>query len=453
MKRTQRLGEEKISHLLMEFSIPAIIGMLITALYNVVDRIFIGNAPNIGSLGIAGITIGMPIMVFMMAVGMLIGIGGSSLTALKLGEGDHKGAEHILGNALSSITVLVLFFSILLQIFLRPILEAFGTSSDVLPFSIEYLRIILLGTTFNGVAMCLNSFIRVDGQPKIAMSTNLIGAIANVILDPIFIFAFDMGIAGAALATILSQLLTLIWTFRYFLSNKSHLKIQVKNLRPDFPLIGRIMALGAPSFLMQLAGTFVGILLNIILNGFNNDIAISGIGIISSLQMLMIMPLIGINQGVQPLIGYNYGAKNYDRVKEALSISLKYATIIAVIGFIIVMLIPKLLVNLFNQEPELVKFTVYAARIMFLALPTVGFQIIGSSYFQAIGKPKLATLLTLSRQLLVLVPCLILFSKFFGINGVVFATPAADFLAALLTLYIFSKDVKNLKEKPEEAIA
>lgn len=453
MKRTQRLGEEKISRLLMEFSIPAIIGMLITALYNVVDRIFIGNAPDIGSLGIAGITIGMPIMVFMMAVGMLIGIGGSSLTALKLGEGDHKSAENILGNAISSITILVLFFSILLQIFLEPTLKAFGTSNEVLPFSMEYLRIILIGSTFNGVAMCLNSFIRVDGQPKIAMSTNLIGAIANVILDPIFIFVFKMGIAGAALATILSQLLSLAWTFRYFLGNKSHLKIRVHHLRPNFPLIGRIMAIGAPSFLMQLAGTIVGILLNVILNGFKNDIAISGIGIISSLQMLMVMPLIGINQGVQPLIGYNYGAKNYHRVKEALKISMKYATIIAVFGFAVVMILPKALVLLFNQEPELVTFTVYAARIMFIALPTVGFQIIGSSYFQAIGKPKLATLLTLSRQLLVLVPCLILFSKLFGINGVVFATPTADLLAALLTLFVFTKDVRNLDKINEKAIA
>lgn len=449
MNRSKQLGEEKISTLLLAFSIPAIIGMLVSALYNVVDRIFIGNASDIGAAGIAGITIGMPIMIFMMALGMLIGIGGGSLAAIRLGEGKPKEAEHILGNAISGIVLLTVFFSMACFIFIKPLLILFGASNEVLPYAINYLKIILAGSVFSSLAMCLNNFIRVDGQPRIAMTTMIIGAIINTLLDPLFIFVFHWGISGAALATILSQLISMIWTVYYFLSKKSHLKIHLKNLSIDLELILKIMAIGLPSFLMQIANTFVNILLNVRLSQLGGDIAISGIGIISSLQMLLIMPILGINQGVQPIIGFNYGAKKLDRVKEALKLGILSATAISIIGFILIQAFPDFWIKLFNRDPELVNFSVNALRAMLLMLPVIGFQIICSSYFQAIGKTRLATFLTLTRQVIILIPAILVLSSLFGIMGVVYSVPLADFVSAIVTaLFIMIELKKHLKTVP-----
>lgn len=442
MNRAQQLGEEKISKLLLTFSIPAIIGMLVNALYTVVDRIFIGNASDIGKDGIAGITFSMPIMIFMMALGMLIGIGGAALAAIRLGERKHEEAERILGNSISSIVILTVFFVTLSLIFLQPILKLFGTSQAILPFATDFLRIILLGSVFSSLTMCLNSFIRVDGQPKIAMLTMIIGAVVNVILNPLFIFVFHWGIGGAAFATVIAQFISMSWTLKYFMSAKSHLKIRIKYMTVEFPLVVRIMSIGLPSFLMQVANTFVNILLNIRLSQLGGDISISAIGIISSLQMLLIMPILGINQGVQPIIGFNFGAKRLDRVREALKLAVLSATGISVFGFIIIQAFPRFWITLFNQNPELVHFGVNALRAMLLMLPIIGFQIICSSYFQAIGKTHLATFLTLTRQVIILIPAIFILSSLFGIMGVVFAVPLADFVAAILTAIFITFEIK-----------
>lgn len=447
MNRSQQLGEEKISKLLFSFSVPAIVGMLVSALYNVVDRIFIGNAPDIGKLGIAGITIGMPIMIFMMALGMLMGIGGSSLAALRLGEGKREDAEHIMGNAIVGIVILTLITAALGLIFLNPLLSAFGASETVLPYAKDYMGIILLGSTFSSLAMCLNAFIRVDGQPKVAMKTMMVGALINAILDPLFIFGFHWGIQGAALATIMSQFASLLWTLHYFTGGKSHLKIHRSNLVPDFTVLNRIVVQGLPSFLMQIANTVVNVILNVRLSQLGGDIAISGIGIVTSLQMLMIMPVLGINQGAQPIIGFNYGAKKFHRVKEALRLAIISSTAISTLGFLIAELFPSFLISLFNRDAQLMEFAVFTLRVMFIMVPFVGFQIITSSYFQAIGKPKVATLLTLSRQVIVLIPAILILSTIFGVKGVIYATPLADGLAVVLTTTVFLHDAKRLNQE------
>lgn len=451
MDRAKQLGEEKISKLLITFSVPAIIGMLVSALYNVVDRIFIGNAPDIGKLGIAGITIGMPIMIFMMALGMLMGIGGSSLAALRMGEGKQSEAEHIMGNAIIGIVVLTLACAALGLIFLDPLLSAFGASDNILPYAKDYMGIILLGSIFSALGMCLNAFIRVDGQPKVAMKTMMVGALINAILDPLFIFGFHWGIQGAALATILSQFASMAWTIHYFTGTRSRLKIHRKHLVPDLSVINHIVIQGLPSFLMQIANTVVSILLNVRLSQLGGDIAISGIGIINSLQMLMIMPVLGINQGAQPIIGFNYGAKKYHRVKETLRLAIIASTAISTLGFLIAELFPGFLISLFNRDAELMAFATFALRVMFIMVPCVGFQIITSSYFQSIGKPKIATLLTLSRQVIVLIPAILILSSLFGVKGVVFATPLADGLAVLLTASMFIRDAKGLNRMIESA--
>ncbi len=443
MNRAKLLGEEKISKLLFTFSIPAIIGMLVTALYNVVDRIFIGNAADIGKDGIAGITIGMPIMIFMMALGMLIGIGGGSLAALRLGEGKKTEADHILGNAISGIILLSFVFAVSSFIFIKPLLTLFGASDEILPYAVSYLRIILVGATFSSLTMCLNNFIRVDGRPKIAMATMIIGALINVVLDPLFIFVFKWGISGAAFATILSQLISLMWTLHYFLSGKSHMKVFLKNLRIELVLLFKIMSIGLPSFLMQVANTFVNILLNVRLSQLGGDIAISAMGIVSSLQMLLIMPILGINQGVQPIIGFNYGAKKLDRVREALKLGVLSATVISVVGFILIQSFPTFWVSLFNRDPELIKLAVNALRAILLMLPIIGFQIICSSYFQAIGKANFATFLTLVRQVIILIPAILILSSQFGLLGIFFAVPLADFISALVTTFFITVEIKR----------
>lgn len=443
MNRSTQLGEEKISKLLLNFSIPAIIGMLVSALYNVVDRIYIGNAKDIGAFGIAGITISMPIMIFMMALGMLFGIGGGALTAIRLGEGKREEAENIMGNAVAGITILTISFALIFTVLMKPILVLFGTSPEIMPYASTYLHIILIGSVFSSLGMCLNNFIRVDGNPKIAMATQILGAIINALIVPVFIFVFHWGIAGAAFATIISQFISMAWTINYFISAKSHLKLRFKHLRLHTPLLLKIMSIGMPSFLMQVANMFVNILLNARLSQLGGDLAISGIGIVSSLQMLLIMPILGINQGAQPIIGFNYGAKKFARVKETLKLAVLSATAFSIIGFALIEAFPKFFITLFNRTPELVAFGVDAIRIILLMLPIVGFQIICSSYFQGIGKSGLATFLTLSRQVIILIPAIMILSSIFGIYGVIFAIPLADFVAGVLTAIFISIEMKK----------
>lgn len=447
MDRSKQLGEQKISKLLMTFSIPAIIGMLVNALYNVVDRAFIGNSPDIGELGIAGITVGFPIMIIMMALSLLVGIGGGSLAAIRLGEQNKDEADHIIANALILHTGITIILAISGLIFLDPILTLFGASQDVLPYAKDYMQIILIGAIFGGTSMCLNNFIRVDGSPNIAMFTMLIGAGINTLLDPIFIYVFHWGIKGAAFATIISQAITTVWVIRYFLSARSHLKFKRIYFKIDPVIVSRILAIGLPSCLMQLANSVMNIILNKSLNIYGGDIAISGMGIINSIQLLLIMPVLGISQGAQPIIGYNFGAKQYRRVTETLKLAIIAATVIVTIGFMATRLFPTQFISAFNRNPELLKFGTYAIKTFFLFLPTVGFQIISSSYFQAVGKTRPATFLTLTRQVIVLIPAIIILPKFFGLEGILYAGPIADLISAILTGAWLIHEIKLLHKR------
>jgi len=333
------LGEEKISKLLIKFSIPAIVGMLVSALYNIVDRIYIGNAPELGANGLAGITIGFPLMLIMLAVGVLFGVGGATLFSIRLGQKREEDAEKVLGNAFVLLVGSGIIYTIVGQIFLVPLLQLFGASPTVLPFSIEYMRVIFFGSTFQIVSMGLNHFIRADGSPKIAMMTMFIGAGINIVLDPIFIFGFNMGMMGAALATIIAQGVSALWVVLHFLSKHSKAKLQVKNLILDSAVVKKVVSLGLPGFLLQLASSLLNTLLNRNLYIYGGDIAVSGMGVINSVQTLMLMPIIGLNQGVQPIISFNFGAKKFDRVKEAIKLAITVATSIVVVGFIITRLL------------------------------------------------------------------------------------------------------------------
>lgn len=437
MDRSKQLGELKVSHLLFKFSIPAIVGMLVNALYNVVDRIFVGQG--VGSLGIGATTIAFPIMLVLMAFSMLIGIGANSLVSIRLGQGRKDEAEGIFNNALVLLILTSLTLSIVGLVVLEPLLKLLGASERILPYAKEYTQIILLGGVFQSVGMGMNNFIRSEGNPRTAMYTMLIGAIINTILDPIFIFVFHLGMKGAAIATIISQFASAACVLIYFLRGKSLLKISAKNLVLKAEYIKNILLLGTAPFAMQIAASVLNLILNRGLASYGGDVAISGMGIVNSITTLMIMPIFGINQGVQPIIGYNYGARKYDRVKEAYRLSVIFATVIVVVGWIITRIFPEQLVYLFNnKDQDLITFGTFAIKRFLLFLPIIGFQIVSSNYFQAVGKPMQSALLGLSRQVLILIPALLILPLFFGLNGIVSAGPLSDVIASMVTgVFIF----------------
>lgn len=446
MDRTTQLGEKKVLPLLLKFSIPAMIGMIVNALYNIVDRIFIGNS--IGSVGIAGITIGFPIMLFILACSMLIGFGSNALLSLKLGARKHEEAELIIGNGMTMLIIFSLTISVFGLIFLVPLLRLFGASDVVLPYSYDYLQIILIGTIFQMIGFGMNNYIRALGSPKTAMATMLIGAILNTILDPIFIFGFGWGVRGAAIATIISQAVSAAWVLYFFLGNKCDIKLRLRNMRLHFKTVSVFLVLGMPPFFLQLAASLFNSIMNRSLSFYGGDIAVSAMGIVSSVNMMILMPIFGINQGVQPIVGYNYGAGNYGRVKEALKLGIIGASIIVVIGFLVTRIFPEQIISLFNKnDAELIRIGARALRVFLFCLPLLGFQIVGASYFQAVGKPREAMILTLSRQVLFLIPAMLILPKYFRLDGIFYAGPIADFLAFFITAIWLTVEVKNLKKQ------
>ncbi|MDY0210282.1 MAG: MATE family efflux transporter [Acholeplasma sp.] len=427
------LGTEKVSSLLIKFSIPAIIGMMVNALYNIVDRIFIGNAPDLGKAGLAGITIAFPIMIILIGVGILFGVGGATLFSIKLGEKKKKEAEVVLGNSFALLIISGLFFMVLGQIFLTPLLELFGASEAVLPYATSYMRVIFFGAIFQVLSLGMNNFLRADGNPRMAMITMFAGAGVNILLDPLFIFGFNMGMEGAALATILSQFISMMWVLYYFFGKRGNHSIYIKNMKLNLAIVLNIIALGIPGFLLQISASILNAVLNKTLLEYGGDVAVSGMGIINSVQTLLLMPIIGLNQGVQPIVSYNFGAKQYDRIKETQKLAITAATAIVLVGFILTRLFPEQIVMFFNKDEELVNVASRGVVAWFWLLPVVGFQIIASNFFQAIGRPKSAMVLTLSRQLLILLPAILVLSRQYGSEGILYAAPIADFISVLVT--------------------
>ncbi|MGI5837259.1 MAG: MATE family efflux transporter [Chloroflexota bacterium] len=432
MDSTTKLGQENISRLLINFSIPAIVGMLVMSMYNVIDRVFIGNA--VGYLGIAAITVGFPIMIVQFAFIGMIGMGATALVSIRLGQQRREEAEAIMGNALVLLTGLALLMTVLGLIFMDPLLRIFGASDEAMPYARTFIRIILGASIFQSLSFGMNNFIRAEGRPRTAMATMIIGSVMNVILAPIFIFGFRWGMVGAGLATALSQAISAAWVMSHFLLGRSTLKIRRKNFRVELATTWQMMALGSAFFAMQLAQSILSAVMNTTLGYYGGDVAISGMGIVISLMTLIMMPIVGINQGAQPIIGYNYGAQRYDRVKDALKYAAIAATAIATVGFALIRLFPTQLISLFNsQDAELIAFGSHALVVFMTFLPLVGFQIVGSGYFQAVGKPRQSLILSLSRQVLILIPALIILPRFFLLDGILMAGPLADLVASALT--------------------
>ena len=444
MNQTKELGTESIGKLLFKFSIPTITGMIVNALYNIVDRIYIGHIKGVGSYALSGLAITFPISVIIMAFGMLVGVGASAVISIRLGEKNNENAEDILGNAVILITIISLVISLLGVVFLNKLLILFGASENSIPYAKAYIQIILMGAVFQNIGFGINNIIRAEGNPKMAMLTMVFGAIINIILDPILIFGFNMGVEGAAIATIISQAFNTLWVLKYFTSKKSTsvLKIKKVNLKLNRNIIKDIFAIGMAPFSMQIASSLVVILYNKGLYTYGGDLAIAAMGILNSISMLIFMPIFGISQGIQPIIGYNYGAKSYHRVLKTLRYGVMAGTVVTTVGFIIVQLFAGQLIGVFvGDNPGLINLGARGLRIDLIVLPILGFQIIGASYFQAINEAKTSMILSILRQVIVLIPLILILPLFFNLDGLWLSQPCADLVATALTAYFLYKSI------------
>jgi putative MATE family efflux protein len=437
------LGTDPIGKLLLKYSVPAIIGMMVNALYNIVDRIFIGNIPGVGPMAITGLGVTMPIMSIIIAFGTLIGVGSTTNVSIKLGEGRRDKAERIVGNAISLAVILGIVITIFGTIFLNEILTIFGASEGTVGYAKSYMSVILIGAAFNIMSMMFSNLLRGDGNPKLSAIIMTVGCFMNIILDAIFIFVFNMGIQGAALATIISQATSSMWGLSYYLRGKSNVKFKKTNLNLNKAIIKTIFAIGMAPFAMQLANSMVQLMFNTSLKKYGGDLSIGAMATISSINMLFVMPAYGFVQGMQPIVGFNYGAKKYDRAKKTLKISLSLATVVFILGALFVQLAPQVLVGAFNKDQQLMSITINGLRKYAFAMPIIGISIVGSNFIQSIGKAKMSMVLSLLRQVLVLIPMILILPNFLGLNGIWFAQPTADIVSAIVTGIVLIREIRK----------
>ena len=446
MKKNNRLLNGKISKLLFEFSVPAIISSLVFALYNIVDRIFIGS---LGTYAIAGVSITFPIFTIFIALGMFVGQGGAPLISMNLGQNQKEKANRVLGNVFLMFAIIGVSMTIIFTLCLNKLLILFGASANTLPYARDYMSIINFSVFFNFVAMGMNNQIRAEGNPKIAMRTMLIGAVLNIVLDPIFIFYFDMGVKGAAYATLISNFVSALLVILHFtVSDKSVIKLKFKYLNLDNDIVKEISRIGLSPLSLQMSASLVAVVANKNLLKYGGDVAVGAMGIINSVYLFMVIVVNGINQGSQPIIGFNYGAKRYDRVKEAFKIAIFSAISLAALGFVIIEFFPGGVISLFNKsDSALMETTINGIRIYLSMIVLAMVQIIGASYFQSVGYPKKSIILNLLRQVFLFIPLLLILPNIFGINGVWLTGAIADLISFLVTLYFVNGEMKRLDRK------
>lgn len=437
------LRDEKIWRLIIKYSVPAILAMLVTSLYNTVDRAFIGSMKDVGALAISGLGVTMPIMTILGAFCVSLAVGGSTNIAIKLGEGNKKEAEKALGNTFAIELLVGIVMMIISIFFLEDILYLFGASNDTIKYSMDYMSIIMCGTWFNLPGFAMNSAIRGEGNPKLASKMMIIGCILNIILDPIFIFGFNLGIKGAALGTIACQLLICIWSIYYFTLGKSNLKLKLKNIRIEPKIIKGIIIIALTPFCMEMASGFIHLITNKVLKVYGGDLAIGAMTAITSINLLFMMPVFGISQGMQTIIAYNYGAKQFDRTKKALAIGMSAAVAILSVGLLSIILFPKQFIGIFTKDPVLTELALNGMSIYSLTLPAIGVCILGTVYFQSIGSAKKSIILSLLRQVIIFIPLILVIPNKFGLNGVWASQPLADIGAMIIVGLCLTKEFKN----------
>ncbi|HBA30139.1 MULTISPECIES: MATE family efflux transporter [Parabacteroides] len=439
------LGTERIGKLLTQYAIPAIIAMTASSLYNMADSIFIGHG--VGPLAISGLALTFPLMNLAAAFGSLVGVGASTLVSVKLGQKDYEGANQVLGNVLVLNVLLGVAFTIVFLLLLDPILYFFGASENTIGYARDYMQIILYGNVITHMYLGLNAVLRSSGFPKQAMYATLASVVINCILNPIFIFGFEWGIKGSAWATVISQVISLTGQMIHFSSPKQllHFKKGIYKLRKE--VVKGILYIGMSPFLMNLCSCLIVILINRGLKEHGGDMAIGAYGIVNRIIFLFVMIIMGFNQGMQPIAGYNFGARLYPRVTEVTKLTMKWAIGVATTGFLLCQLFPTLIVNMFTTDDELVEAAVFGLHIVFAVFPIVGFQMVATNFFLSIGMSKKAIFLSLTRQMLFLIPCLIVLPRFFGTLGVWISMPVADTIATVVTAIVLVNQFKKFKHE------
>ena len=443
-KATLELGTKPVGRLLVQYALPAIIAMTASSLYNMVDSIFIGQG--VGALAISGLAVTFPFMNLSAAFGAGVGVGSSSYLSVKLGQKDYSTAQRILGNNVTLNVIIGLLFSVVSLLFLDPILFFFGASEQTLPYAREYMVIILLGNIITHLYFGMNAVLRAASKPREAMYTTIFTVVFNSLLDPLFIYTFDLGIRGAAIATILSQTVALVWQIRLFSDKSQLLHLKRGIYRLDNTIVKNILGIGISPFAMNATACLVAIFVNQRLLVYGGDLAVGAYGIANRVAFIFIMINFGVNQGMQPIAGYNYGAQNYDRLMRVLKLAMIAGTCITTSGFLVAEFIPHICVSLFTSDTELTELSVNGLRIMMAAMPIVGYQMIVTNFFQSIGKAKISIFLSLSRQLLFLVPLIGVLPLSFGVNGVWVAMPISDSFSALFALVMMVRYMRMFKK-------
>lgn len=446
------LENKKISKLLWQYALPAIVGTMVNSLYNIIDRVYIGHTPGLGDHAIGGLGICLPLMNLITAVGMLVGAGSASRISICLGRGDKETANKIIGNSFLLTILLTGTVVVLLYLFLDPILMAIGATDETFPYAQEFMRYLLPGNIFSTMCFNFNSMMRASGYPQKAMYTMLISVVANVIIAPIFLFKLELGIKGAAIATIISIFIGLCFVMFHFMNKNSILRLRIVNIRLNTKIVWAIVSIGLSPFFIQIAASAVAFFINHQLRIYGGNVAIEAYAISNTLVMIIIMIIVGLTQGMQPIVGYNYGAKIFERVKETLSYTIKVGVVIGTIGLLLVLFLPSMFVQPFNPSPALADASIKALRTITVMLPLVGFQIVVTNFFQCIGMAAKSIFLSLTRQFLFLIPALFILPPIFGLNGVWYSLPAADFLATVLTAALFLWQLRVFKKMDEQQL-
>ena len=446
------LGTERVGKLLMQYAIPAIIAQIAASLYNLIDRAFIGHMPDVGPDAISGLTNTFPFMNLSVAFGAMIGVGGATLLSVRLGQRDYTSAKNILGNLVTLNVVVGTLFAAVSFLFIDEILLFFGASENTLPFARDYMEVILLGNIITHLYFGINAALRSAGHPQQAMTATIMTVVMNAVLTPLFIFGFGMGIRGAALATILAQGITLVWQTKLLSNPKEllHLQRGIYKLRGE--IVKRILRIGMSPFLINTAACVVVIIINQGLrrnsiSDADGDLSTAAYGISNSMQFIFVMIVLGLTQGMQPIVSYNYGAKQPERVRSVLVLTMKWATLVTTIGGVICVAFPGVVVRIFTSSPELIERASWAMRVMCMFMPVIGFQLVATNFFQSIGKVNRSIFLSLTRQVLMLIPLLLLLPIYYGVEGVWYSMPISDVVAAMLTVVTLMLQFKEWKHE------
>lgn len=442
-KLLTELSEKPVFSLLLQYAIPAIVAMVASSLYNIVDGIFIGQG--VGAGAIMGLAITMPIMNLSAAFGAMVGVGGSTLLSVKLGEKDYNFATKILGNVITLNCIIGIGLGAVMLLFLDPILRFFGASDYTIPYARDFMVIVLIGNVFTHLFLGLNAMLRSSGKPKKAMKATIMTVIINIALAPLFIFVLHLGIRGAALATILSQLIVLLWQFKLFSNPNELIHLRRDTYRLERRIVTGSLSIGLSPFLINLCACIVVIIINKQLVSYGGDVAVGAYGIANRMMFFFVMVVIGINQGMQPIAGFNFGAKHYTRLNQVLKYAITIATGIWIVGFIVCVLLATPVASAFTNNEELLKEAAHALRVMNLVVPIIGFQMITIGFFQSIGKAGISIFLSLTRQLLFLVPLLLILPNFFGLEGIWYSVPIADGTAAITAAIVLIYHMRKFK--------